>query len=63
MTFRVDQAAKEEVETALQEAARHPAIRLFNMESRWQTNDVEWDASVLDSLNRLQYFSPAQWNV
>ena len=63
MTFRVDQAAKEEVETALQEAARHPAIRLFNMESRWQTNDVEWDASVLDSLNRLQYFSPTQWNV
>ena len=47
----------------MQEAARHPAIRLFNMESRWQTNDVEWDASVLDSLNRLQYFSPTQWNV
>lgn len=61
MTFRVDQAADEEVAASLREAASHPSIRLFNMESRWQTSDVEWEVSVLDSLNRLQYFTDARW--
>lgn len=32
-----------------------------DMQPRWFTNDVEWDASVLDSLNRLQYFTDTQW--
>ena len=31
------------------------------MKSRWRTNPVEWDASVLDSLNHLQYFHDTQW--
>lgn len=61
MSFRVDQSVKEEVETALRQAATSPQIRLFNMQPRWYTNDVEWEASVLDSLNRLQYYTDTQW--
>ena len=61
MSFRVDQSTPEEVEASLRQAAAHPQIRLFNMQPRWFTNDVEWDASVLDSLNRLQYFTDTQW--
>lgn len=41
--------------------AMNPNIRLFNMKARWRTNAVEWDASVLDSLNHLQYFRNASW--
>ncbi len=36
-------------------------IRLFDMKARWRTNDVEWDKSVLDSLNHLQYYTSAMW--
>lgn len=36
-------------------------IRLFDMKARWRTNAVEWDASVLDSLNRLQYYKETGW--
>lgn len=36
-------------------------IRLFDMKARWRTDAVEWDASVLDSLNHLQYFTSASW--
>lgn len=38
-------------------------IRLFDMKARWRTNAVEWDASVLDSLNHLQYYKETQWTV
>lgn len=38
-------------------------IRLFNMQARWRTNAVEWDVSVLDSLNNLQYYKDTQWEV
>ena len=38
-------------------------IRLFDMKARWRTDAVEWDTSVLDSLNRLQYFTDASWTV
>ena len=36
-------------------------IRLFDMRPRWYTNAVAWDASVLDSLNHLQYYQDTQW--
>lgn len=61
MAFRVDQSVKEEVEAALQSATASSRIRLFNMQPRWYTNNVEWEASVLDSLNRLQYYAETQW--
>lgn len=38
-------------------------IRLFDMKERWRTNAVEWDASVLDSLNHLQYYKETEWKV
>ena len=41
--------------------AKNDQIRLFDMKARWRTNAVEWEASVLDSLNHLQYFTDAQW--
>lgn len=36
-------------------------LRLFDMKARWRTNPVEWDASVLDSLDHLQYFHQTSW--
>lgn len=36
-------------------------IRLFDMKARWRTNAVKWDASVLDSLNHLQYYANTEW--
>lgn len=41
--------------------ANNDKIRLFDMKARWRTNPVEWDASVLDSLNHLQYFHDTEW--
>lgn len=38
-------------------------IRLFDKKARWATNAVEWDASVLDSLNQLQYYKDTQWSI
>lgn len=38
-------------------------IRLYDMKARWRTDAVEWDASVLDSLNHLQYYVDTKWNV
>lgn len=43
--------------------AANDQIRLFDMKARWRTDAVEWDASVLDSLNHLQYYKEAQWTV
>ncbi|MBP3373166.1 MAG: sialate O-acetylesterase [Bacteroidaceae bacterium] len=36
-------------------------IRLYDMKARWRTNAVEWNATVLDSLNHLQYFKDTEW--
>lgn len=36
-------------------------LRIYNMVARWRTNAVQWDASVLDSLNHLQYYADARW--
>lgn len=38
-------------------------IRFYDMKARWRTDAVEWDASVLDSLNHLQYYKDARWTV
>ncbi|ADV44723.1 cyclically-permuted mutarotase family protein [Bacteroides helcogenes] len=58
MEFRLNNAltAKADIPEAVNEN-----IRLFDMKGRWATNAVEWDASVLDSLNHLQYYKPAEW--
>lgn len=41
--------------------ANNSNIRLFNMKPAHETNAVEWEASFLDSLNRLDYYKPTLW--
>ena len=44
--------------------AENPNIRLFDMEARWRTDNANaWELSALDSINHLQYYKPAQWEV
>lgn len=38
-------------------------LRLYDMKARWRTNAVEWEATVLDSLNHLQYYKDTEWKV
>lgn len=38
-----------------------PQLRLFDMKARWETYNVAWPASCLDSLNRLQYYRSTTW--
>ena len=41
--------------------ATNPNIRFYDMRARWRTDAVEWNATVLDSLNHLQYYRDTQW--
>jgi len=44
--------------------AENPNIRLFDMEARWRTDNANaWELSALDSINQLQYYKSAQWEV
>jgi len=63
MAFRVDQSVGEEQQAQRAYAETRPNIRLFDMKARWETYAVEWDAGVLDSLNRLQYYHDTSWSV
>ena len=38
-----------------------PQLRLFDMKARWETYNVTWPASCLDSLNHLQYYRSTTW--
>lgn len=58
MAFRLDQAATGKRDIPL---ANDPDLRLFDMKGRWETYDVAWPASCLDSLNHLQYFENTTW--
>ena len=42
-------------------SANDPLLRLYDMKGRWETYDVAWPASCLDSLNHLQYYRPTTW--
>ena len=42
-------------------AKTHPAVRLFLMQPSRIPFAEEWEAPMLDSLNRLEYFLPARW--
>ena len=61
MEFRVNQSVAAEAAAQREYAAAGPDIRLFDMKPHWETNNKEWDTAVLDSLNRLQYYRPTQW--
>lgn len=58
MAFMLCQAESGKQDIA---AADDPQLRLFDMKGRWETYDVAWPASCLDSLNHLQYFHDATW--
>ena len=36
-------------------------LRLYHMQPRWETDNVEWDSAAVDSVSCLQYFRPARW--
>lgn len=38
-----------------------PDIRLFNLDARWRTDNVEWAVSALDSVNALHYLYDNGW--
>lgn len=58
MAFMLCQAESGKQDIA---AADNPLLRLFDMKGRWETYDVAWPASCLDSLNHLQYFHETTW--
>lgn len=58
MAFMLCQAENGKQDIA---AADDPQLRLFDMKGRWETYDVAWPASCLDSLNHLQYFHETTW--
>ncbi len=58
MAFRLNQAVTGKKDIA---QADDPDFRLFDMKGRWETYDVAWPASCLDSLNHLQYFKNTTW--
>lgn len=60
MAFTLQQ--DEQATEAISQANR-PQIRLYDLKGRWATNDVEWEASVLDSLNALEYYAPTTWKL
>ena len=43
------------------DVAADPDLRLYDMKCNWRTDNVEWPATALDSVNRLQYFAPTEW--
>ncbi len=38
-----------------------PNVRLYDQKALWRTDNVEWKKTALDSINRLQYFAPTEW--
>lgn len=58
MAFMLCQAESGKQDIA---AADDPQLRLFDMKGRWETYNVAWPASCLDSLNHLQYFHETTW--
>jgi GDSL-like protein len=58
MAFKLRQAADASRDIA---KATDRGLRLYNMQPRWETDNVEWDSTAVDSVSRLQYYRPAQW--
>ena len=58
MEFMLKQAATARLDIP---RAADQELRLYDMKARWRTNAVEWDTTVLDSLNHLQYYKDTEW--
>lgn len=58
MAFKLHQASTGKKDIPL---ANDSDLRLYDMKGRWETYDVAWRTSCLDSLNHLQYFEDTSW--
>lgn len=58
MEFKLSYAATAEKDIP---QANRANIRLYNMDARWRTNNVEWEKSSLDSINQLLYLRTDGW--
>ncbi len=58
MAFMLQQASTSKKDIPL---AHDSGLRLYDMKGRWETYDVAWHTSCLDSLNHLQYFENTSW--
>lgn len=60
MAFMVSESAeKEELLAGLPQGD----IRFFDMKPRYLTNNVAWDSTALEALNRYDHYRPASWSV
>ena len=58
MAFKLRQAS--DAARDLPKAADR-GLRLYHMQPRWETDNVEWDSAAVDSVSRLQYYRPSRW--
>ena len=58
MQFMLKQAATATEDLA---HAEDPALRFFDMKARWETQEIRWSPSAIDSVNHLHYFKPTRW--
>ena len=58
MEFMLKQAATARLDIP---RAADQELRLYYMKALWRTNAVEWETTVLDSLNHLQYYKDTEW--
>lgn len=58
MEFMLGQCATAAQDTA---SAERPSLRLYDMKPRWETDNSEWSAETLDSVNAGRYYAPATW--
>lgn len=58
MEFQLQQCTTGETDIP---SSQNPNIRLLNLEARWRTDNVEWSASALDSINHLLYYTDPGW--
>lgn len=58
MEFRLNQAVTAERDIP---QAKDDQMRLMTLRPRWATSDVEWDVSVMDSINSLEYLANEGW--
>lgn len=59
MAFMLQQAATANADVP---KAVDPDLHFYDMKANWQTYDVAWPMSAVDSLNHLQYFAPTVWS-
>lgn len=59
MEFPVSQTATAQQDVKNASMSRN--VHIFNMRTRYPTDDVEWEVATLDSVNHLRLFMPTHW--